>query len=624
VTTSTYVRRLGLPQFAHLRAVVEGLRAEDAARRYLPVDTLAAARTEHAPLLQHLTALVRRRGDPRWRLLRLAGRIGQPAASTVRPTLQQWADAKGVDIEDWGERELLEIYEADCAVNFPLDPREQRRALRALRLRERQLQLLRELEPIAAEPAQGSDLIEGWFDPLTAERLKRSGLLRLDELQRRIARGGRWYAHVPAIGAGKAKRIANYLALLLPAPPDKERAVAFYASLLAPAAAVACGVPATARALLPAELDGSAGSNRAPVASAGVQASHDLEAIEAWLRAKAGAPGQEGFVAATARRYRTEAERLLLWCMAERGKPLSSMTAEDCAAYKAFLAEIPDAWMSRRRAARHTPGWTPFATQLTLASQQHALTVVGSLFRWLVAARYLVANPWELVKTRLGDDPRQTQLDSRAFTPRAWSAILEWVQAQPRTPAQARTEFLLDFEEGVGLRADELVTAELGQFRRIDDARAGDSADSGWVMAVHGKGARNRLASVPPQAVRALNRYLAYRKLPPLGEAAANVPLVARVDDPLAPITYQSLYESLRSWLRRAIVASTLSPAEKDLALRASPHWLRHTCGTRALERGVPLRDLQGQFGHADPRTTMRYAKTQLQERQGAFGKAFS
>jgi hypothetical protein len=36
------------------------------------------------------------------------------------------------------------------------------------------------------------------------------------------------------------------------------------------------------------------------------------------------------------------------------------------------------------------------------------------------------------------------------------------------------------------------------------------------------------------------------------------------------------------------------------------------------------LRDLQGQFGHADPRTTMRYAKTQLQERQGAFGKAFS
>jgi integrase len=492
-----------------------------------------------------------------------------------------------------------------------------------VRLHERQLQLLRELEPVAAEPAQGSDLIEGWFDEVTAERLKRAGLLRLDELQRRIARGGRWYAHVPAIGATKARGIAAYLALLLPVPKAEVSAVSFYASLLAPSSAAAPGL-AAARPMLPAELDGSAGSNRAPVASSGLQARDDLQAIEAWLYAKAGEPGQEGFVMATARRYRTEAERLLLWCIAERHKPLSSMTAEDCAAYKAFLAEIPESWISRRRAARHTPGWTPFATQLTVNSQQHALTVVGSLFRWLVAARYLEANPWELVKTRLGDDPRHTELDSRAFTPAAWSAIVRWVEAQPCSPAQARAEFLLHFNEGVGLRADELVSAELGQFRRVEDAAEGVRGDRSWAIAIHGKGARNRLASVPPQAVRALHKYLALRGLPRLGEAAPHVPLVASVSDPMAPITYQSLYETLRSWVRRAIRASDLSPAEKDVALRASPHWLRHTCGTRALERGVPLGDLQGQLGHADPRTPMRYAKTQLHKRQGAFGKAFS
>jgi integrase len=78
------------------------------------------------------------------------------------------------------------------------------------------------------------------------------------------------------------------------------------------------------------------------------------------------------------------------------------------------------------------------------------------------------------------------------------------------------------------------------------------------------------------------------------------------------------------TWIRRAIRASHLSPGEKDIALRASPHWLRHTCGTRALERGVEVADLQGQFGHADPRTTMRYSKKQMQRRQAAFGKAFS
>ena len=612
---STLVRRLGLPHFAHLRAVVEGVAPEDAAERYLAADTRPTARAAHAQVLQLLSAVVRRRGDPRWRLVRLVGRLSQPVEGAPRPTLEQWAAAKGIDIGDWSERELIEIYEADC----PADPTTQRRALRAVRLRERQLQLLRELEPVAAEAAQGSDLIEGWFDDMTAERLKRAGLLRLDELQRLIQRGGRWYRSMPAIGETKAGRIAKYLALLLPPAKQEASAVAFYASLLAPARQAGPAIPAAPGPLLPADLDGSNGSNRAPVASSGLQARNDLEAIEAWLLAKVGEPEQKDHVASTAKRYRLEAERLLLWCIAERRKPLSSMTAEDCAAYKSFLAAIPEDWMSRRRAVRHGAGWTPFATQLTITSQQKALTIVAGLFRWLAAAHYLRANPWELVKTRLGDDPRRSSLDSRAFTPAAWNEIVSYVERQPATPSQARAEFLLHFEEGVGLRADELVSAQLGQLRLVADAES-----SGWVTEIQGKGDRNRIASVPPQAVRALNRYLASRGLPPLGQAPASAPLVASVDDPLAPVGYRALYDSMRSWFRRAIVASSLDPAEKDVALRASLHWLRHTCGTRALERGVELADLQAHFGHADPRTTMRYAKKQLPRRQGAFGKAFA
>jgi len=36
--------------------------------------------------------------------------------------------------------------------------------------------------------------------------------------------------------------------------------------------------------------------------------------------------------------YRKEAERLLLWSVAEMGKPLSSLTHEDCLRYQQFLA----------------------------------------------------------------------------------------------------------------------------------------------------------------------------------------------------------------------------------------------------------------------------------------------
>lgn len=83
------------------------------------------------------------------------------------------------------------------------------------------------------------------------------------------------------------------------------------------------------------------------------------------------------------------------------------------------------------------------------------------------------------------------------------------------------------------------------------------------------------------------------------------------------------LYDSLKSWFRRAIVASSLSPAERYVALRATPHWPRHTCGTRALERGATLNDVQAQFGHANPTTTSRYTRAQLHERQRVFENAF-
>ncbi len=40
---------------------------------------------------------------------------------------------------------------------------------------------------------------------------------------------------------------------------------------------------------------------------------------------------------------------------------------------------------------------------------------------------------------------------------------------------------------------------------------------------------------------------------------------------------------------------------------RISPHSLRHSFITAALDAGVPLRDVQEAANHADPRTTMRY-----------------
>jgi site-specific recombinase XerD len=46
---------------------------------------------------------------------------------------------------------------------------------------------------------------------------------------------------------------------------------------------------------------------------------------------------------------------------------------------------------------------------------------------------------------------------------------------------------------------------------------------------------------------------------------------------------------------------------EAGITKRISPHSLRHSFITAALDAGVTLRDVQEAASHADPRTTMRY-----------------
>jgi integrase len=76
--------------------------------------------------------------------------------------------------------------------------------------------------------------------------------------------------------------------------------------------------------------------------------------------------------------------------------------------------------------------------------------------------------------------------------------------------------------------------------------------------------------------------------------------------------------------VRRALRASGLPAGEREHALQASTHWLRHTYATQAAEREVPPDILQENLGQADPRTTARYYRAQLERRQRAVERAFS
>jgi integrase len=203
---------------------------------------------------------------------------------------------------------------------------------------------------------------------------------------------------------------------------------------------------------------------------------------------------------------------------------------------------------------------------------------------------------------------------SRAFTPAAWAALHAYLERQPPGASVERLQWLCVFVESTGLRAAELLRATRG-----DLVERG----AGWVIRVHGKGRRNRTVPVPAVALRVTRAYFDSRRLD-FATAAGETPLVAALDDAMAPIGYRSLYETFTRFVRRAVRESDLPAAEKERALRASAHWLRHTHATRAAERNVPPDVLQENLGQADPRTTARYYRAQMERRQRAMEKAFA
>ena len=146
----------------------------------------------------------------------------------------------------------------------------------------------------------------------------------------------------------------------------------------------------------------------------------------------------------------------------------------------------------------------------------------------------------------------------------------------------------------------------------------------GLVLHIHGKGAKNRVAAIPGQAQSCLHDYLTARGLPDLTHAPGEYPLLSSLTDPAEHVGYQALYQHVKSWLTKAVSKSQIPAHERTKIAGASTHWLRHTFGTRAVAKQVPLDVIQGQLGHASIQTTMNtYGRAPLKRQADELAKAF-
>ncbi|WP_290440061.1 phage integrase family protein [Burkholderia cenocepacia] len=437
-TPARALLRLTPAHFALYRAYLEGLDEATLHAHYgVPGTDVRVTRRTLATLRDTLTIAARRARDiDAAHLLRLKpgslprdAHAGAAAGREV-PTLEGFRAEVDPDAF-YSERELVALY----VETYPpaSSPALDRKVARNRRLRERQDAALARMEASLVEAPQPEHTLDGWFDARLVARLTAAGVTTFADLIALMrARRQRWYRAVPRLGAIGAQRISDFIAqhpdtlgYLSPlAVTPRRQLVAGHPALQpVPGAGVGLGgdvVPLEALRV-PAALDGSAGLNRAPVPAHQAELNTDLQAVNAWIATR-GARSE-----ATRRAYRREAERLLLWAIVVKGKPLSSLNTMDCAEYLDGLLRNPqpaERWIGRGRVERFDPAWRPFVGPLSERSRDTARRILNAMGAWLIGQQYLSVNPF-------GGLPAApaVQLDTtgRTLTRAQWQYVLQTV-----------------------------------------------------------------------------------------------------------------------------------------------------------------------------------------------------
>ncbi|MFN8052869.1 MAG: tyrosine-type recombinase/integrase [Acidimicrobiales bacterium] len=195
------------------------------------------------------------------------------------------------------------------------------------------------------------------------------------------------------------------------------------------------------------------------------------------------------------------------------------------------------------------------------------LSALASFYRYLVDEDVLVVSPIDRVRRpRVSDESPRLGLDRRE----AANLLAVAAEAGPRDDALIALLMLN------GLRVSEAISLDISD---LDNERGHQ------VVHVTGKGGKRRTAPLAPRTVAAVFAAIDGRTAGPV-----------LVDGDGERMNRHQAQRAVRRLARRAGITKTISP-----------HSLRHTMVTQALDAGVPIHVVQDAAGHASPDTTRRY-----------------
>jgi site-specific recombinase XerD len=341
--------------------------------------------------------------------------------------------------------------------------------------------------------------------------------------------------------------------------------------------------------------------------------------------------------------YRRETERLLHWCWQVKKATLAQLKREDIEQFIRFCQSPPATWISLKKVPRYldkegrrlpNPQWRPFVVTMSKSARKQGATpaikqfslsqgaiqqifaILSTLFNFLIAEEYLVANPVALIRQKSKFiRKRQQHAPIRRLSLQQWDAVLAAGDklALENPEQHERTRFILSMLYGMYLRISELAASERWIPTMNDFVK--DSNGHWWFITV-GKGNKERQIAVSEAMLASLARWRTFLGLTPLPSSADNTPLIPKIrgNGPLsdtAPIRrlVQRCFDLASEQLR-----SKGQITEADNLTAATVHWLRHT-GISEDVKIRPREHVRDDAGHSSSATTDRYIDDEMQAR---------
>ena len=294
------------------------------------------------------------------------------------------------------------------------------------------------------------------------------------------------------------------------------------------------------------------------------------ELTEAWRRALeliAADLARRGSALRTRRAYQSDLVQFAQWALLTALEP-TDVDVRQLRRYAAFCGES---------------GMAPSTVARKLAALRAG-------FRTLREHGIVEQNPAELVAA-----PKRPSSLPRVLRPSELAALIDRIPAG--TALELRDRALVELAYGSGLRAEELVSADLESLE-LDSEQ----------IRVEGKGSKTRVVPIGEYARSALVGYLE-RARPALANSVDQPALFLSKSG--RRLQSSDVRRRLRLWARAA-----------GLPGRVNPHALRHSFATHLLDGGADLRAIQELLGHEHLSSTQIYTRVESARLRSAYSSS--